>query len=377
MAIRKRHGVRGLAYQVYWNNPYTGSRESRTFHRLAEARKHDSLIRHQLEFETENFKPESFIREGAERTIEETVFLYLRDKRFPGNQTAKFLASIRLALEFDGHIPLKAFSTAVWDELVKRLKNTEKQRGGGLLSSAFIHGILSRLRTVIRWAHEREMLSELPRMKVPAPNYERTIPPTPEEAQRIFSAAPEHLKRVIVLGMLLGLRVGSSELLALKWSHVDLIQNLVIIDTSRKNPNAPWREAPIPAAAQDMFKEWAKTDAAIGIEYAISYKGKPVGSIKKAWAASLHRAGITRRIRPYDLRHAFASQLIANGCDVGTVAHLMGHSSPQMVFRHYQHISTLQKREAVNSLQFSPQKLPCAQSMCPTKKALTKPIVSA
>jgi len=36
MAIRKRHGREGLAYQVYWNNPYTGARESKTLHTLAD-----------------------------------------------------------------------------------------------------------------------------------------------------------------------------------------------------------------------------------------------------------------------------------------------------------------------------------------------------
>ncbi|MBE6441556.1 MAG: hypothetical protein E7022_04375 [Desulfovibrio desulfuricans] len=54
---------------------------------------------------------------------------------------------------------------------------------------------------------------------------------------------------------------------------------------------------------------------------------------------------------PFLLRHAFASQLIANGCDVGTVARLLGHSSPQMVYQHYQHVSTVQKRAAVATLE--------------------------
>nr|WP_242621228.1 tyrosine-type recombinase/integrase [Desulfovibrio legallii] len=35
--------------------------------------------------------------------------------------------------------------------------------------------------------------------------------------------------------------------------------------------------------------------------------------------------------RPYDLRHGFATEAIAADVDVGTVATLMGHSSPSMV----------------------------------------------
>ena len=59
---------------------------------------------------------------------------------------------------------------------------------------------------------------------------------------------------------------------------------------------------------------------------------------------------IDRKLRPTDLRHAFASNLLRNGKDIGTVAQLMGHSSPTMLLKHYQHVCTPQKREAIESL---------------------------
>ena len=148
MAIRKRRGASGLAYQVYWNNPYTGARESKTFHSLAEARKHDSLIKHQLQFETESFKPESLTWEGADRTVEDAVFLYLRDKRFPEKTAAKYLTALRLPLQQYGHVPLMDFTSPMWEELAKSLRRTERMRGVGLISAAFVHDILSKLRTV-------------------------------------------------------------------------------------------------------------------------------------------------------------------------------------------------------------------------------------
>ena len=94
MAIRKRRGASGLAYQVYWKNPYTGAQECKTFHTLAEARKHDSLIKHQLQFESDLFKPETLVREGADRTLEDAVFLYLQEKRFPDKAAAKYLGLV-------------------------------------------------------------------------------------------------------------------------------------------------------------------------------------------------------------------------------------------------------------------------------------------
>ncbi|MBQ7456176.1 MAG: tyrosine-type recombinase/integrase [Desulfovibrio sp.] len=80
------------------------------------------------------------------------------------------------------------------------------------------------------------------------------------------------------------------------------------------------------------------------------FKGKKVADISTGWHATLKRAGIERRIRPYDLRHAFGTELIAAGVDVGTVAKLMGHSNPVMLLTHYQYVMDRQKKEAIESL---------------------------
>lgn len=55
-------------------------------------------------------------------------------------------------------------------------------------------------------------------------------------------------------------------------------------------------------------------------------EGKPVKCIHGAWHRTLLRAGIQRRIRPYDLRHAFVTEAIAAGVDIGTVGKLVGHA---------------------------------------------------
>ncbi len=45
---------------------------------------------------------------------------------------------------------------------------------------------------------------------------------------------------------------------------------------------------------------------------------------------------------------------IATDVDVGTVAKLMGHRSPLMVLKHYQHVRDSQKRAAVEALPAPP-----------------------
>lgn len=69
----------------------------------------------------------------------------------------------------------------------------------------------------------------------------------------------------------------------------------------------------------------------------------------RAWRNTLRRAGIERRIRPYDLRHAFASRALDNDADLKCVAEIMGHANEKMIVRFYRHTSARQRRKAVNA----------------------------
>ena len=61
------------------------------------------------------------------------------------------------------------------------------------------------------------------------------------------------------------------------------------------------------------------------------------------------RAGITRRITVYGLRHAFATESIRAGGDIRSVAVVMDHSDPSMLLKVYQHILESQMRAAVEA----------------------------
>jgi integrase len=55
-------------------------------------------------------------------------------------------------------------------------------------------------------------------------------------------------------------------------------------------------------------------------------------------------------MRFHDLRHNFATQLVAGGVDLATVKDLLGHSSLLMVSR-YAHSAPESKRQAVSVLE--------------------------
>ncbi|MBQ7456664.1 MAG: site-specific integrase [Desulfovibrio sp.] len=174
--------------------------------------------------------------------------------------------------------------------------------------------------------------------------------PSQEELTAIYAAAPPHIQRVVVIGAYIGTQVDPCELFQLTWQDVDFSRGVLRIHGSKKNKNASSREVSIREALLLFFKQWHADDMVKGIEFLIHFRGRNGRSIGVAWHATLKRAGIERRIRPYDLRHAFGTELVAAGVDVGTVAKLMGHSSPMMLLTHYQYVMDKQKKEAIESL---------------------------
>ena len=59
---------------------------------------------------------------------------------------------------------------------------------------------------------------------------------------------------------------------------------------------------------------------------------------------------IARKARFHDLRHTFASKLMMNGADIGSVQKLLGHKDITMTMR-YSHLSNAHLRETVKKLE--------------------------
>ena len=346
MAIRERKG-RSSPWEVYWINPWTKKRESRSFADRHEAEKEDSLIKHRLRFDRESFKGDVYEQETQEDTVltlHDGYLLYLRERQFTRKAMNWQMDSMRYPLKKLGARPLASITR-------QHLEKLKEEMLAMPVKSVTTRGRLSVLRTVLRWCAGKNLMQPVAFPALPPAHYEKFIPPTPDELAAMMDVAAPHVVRVIVLGAQCGVRVGPSEMFRLTWDDVDFTRRVLRIHGAKKNLNAPWREVPIRESLVTLFEAWHREDAAIGVNYLVSYEGRRLSQrIDKAWRHALRRAGITRRIRPYDLRHAFATELIAAGVDVGTVAKLMGHSTPTMLLTHYQYVMDTQKRAAVEAL---------------------------
>ena len=347
MAIREQKG-RKSPFVVYWVNPFTGKRESKSCATLEDAKKHDAFIKYQLKYERDVFRRTELAETKSAPTFESVFYLYLKARNLEVHNLSRTLCAMRQLIERYGDEELASIDA----DSLEKIKGWLTTTGNKWSTIRRKIGIIS---AMLNWAYRNKHIDVLPLFpEMPQAQYARYVPPTQSEVALMYKAAPAHIKRVIILGYQFGMRVGSCEMLKLRWEDVDLVSGVIRVPNAKKGAPDPWRDVPIRNDLLPMFRIWLREDAEQGINFVVHYNGRQIGSIRTAWASMLKAAGITRHIRPYDLRHGFATEAIAADVDVGTVANLMGHRSPMMVLKHYQHVRDSQKKAAVESLPTPP-----------------------
>lgn len=92
------------------------------------------------------------------------------------------------------------------------------------------------------------------------------------------------------------------------------------------------------------------TDGSHDDGYVITWKGKPIKSLKTAFNSAKRRAGVGgRKIPIYSLRHAFVTALLHQGVDLRTVADISGHDVGTML-KHYAHSMDAGRKDAISKL---------------------------
>ena len=224
------------------------------------------------------------------------------------------------------------------------------QRGRGVMATTAHHRV--RLwRTVLTWAVETGRLpaSPLAGFRLHRPRARRIDPPTRAEAARMYKMAAPHIRRVIVLGMAAGPRIGPSELFRLAWADVELTAGYMRMPNAAKGAKEDSRIVPIRDDILPLVRAWKEEDEKRSCPWVIHWQGRQVRCIGHAWHQARKAAGITRRITPYSLRHAMPTEALEHGADVKAVAEVMGHADSTMLLRVYQHTRYRLKKKAANA----------------------------
>lgn len=156
----------------------------------------------------------------------------------------------------------------------------------------------------------------------------------PEEIEKLLSECADHLKPIVYLAMLTGMRKG--EILGLRWDEVDLSRGVIRLPGERTK-NGRSKVVPLARDALQVLRA-AHKNRSNGCLYVFPRSdGKPRGDVIKAFKGACRRAGI-RDFTFHDLRHCFASALAMRGVPLQAIGALLGHQSPTMTAR-YAHLS--------------------------------------
>ncbi len=345
MSIQFHQFRKKKQWVVTWKNPWTGKKHIRSFDDKALALAFDEAQADMAAKEKALLRKTRERKNGQSRiTVTELLETYFR-------LSLSNALTIKQTRYHAGHL-LAVFGHRQAGRLDRQdiLRFSEAQHLRGIAQST-INRRVSILRAALNWGVRNGILPENPLhdLRLPHARARRIAPPTPQEAQAILWAAAPHIQRVVILGLYAGPRIGPSELFRLEWRDVDLSYAMIRMPTAQKNRLEEGRDIPIRAAIIPLLRAWHERDMAVGIQYVISWGGRPVRSICRAWHTALTHAGISRRLRPYDLRHAFATYALAGSADIGSVARLMGHTDASMILKTYQHVQDTQKRAAVEA----------------------------
>lgn len=168
-----------------------------------------------------------------------------------------------------------------------------------------------------------------------------------DQARTLIEATPPNFQCLIATALLTGMRAG--ELAGLMLRDIDYDKHLIRVQRSarRKKLTTPktdssYRSIDIPPTLEKMLKEWSASPLRVQTTELVFSNSRggilDMGEVKRrVLDPALERAGLPR-MRFHDLRHTYASILIANGEPLKYIQAMMGHSSIQITADVYGHL---------------------------------------
>ena len=175
----------------------------------------------------------------------------------------------------------------------------------------------------------------------------------PVEVARIGKAFTDQQPRTVFWTLVItGLR--RSELQALRWHDVDLIENVIRVGDSKTDDGV--RSIAIPPALSEQLWQWRRVSNYRGDDERAFSNQKTGGVYREehfaeSFTEARHTAGITDYVRPFhDLRHTAITNDAASGASPIAVMSKAGHASMGTTKR-YLHLAGVVFREEAAALE--------------------------
>lgn len=156
-----------------------------------------------------------------------------------------------------------------------------------------------------------------------------------DEIQQMFNVC-ENKKHKVILGLLYSAGLRVSELINLKWTHIDRSRMVINILAAKGKKDRQVMLAPqlIPLL-EDYYREYRPNTYVLNGQFEPQYSERSVGQVVKQLA---FKAGIKKDVWTHLIRHCSFTHMVEAGTDINLIQRLAGHNSPKTTAI-YTHIS--------------------------------------
>lgn len=194
------------------------------------------------------------------------------------------------------------------------------------------------VKRVFNWAWKKGLITRNPFAEVTRPTGPRGVPMPEKDFRAIAAAAEPELRRLLWFLRWTGARPG--ELADMTWGCIDLAAGTITLiqhKTARSRKDRQPRVIYLPAKAIRLLAWICKGRRSNFVFVNRYWKKWRRGNLSLRIYRIRRRLGIPHTSKLYGVRHAWASQLAANGVELKMLATLLGHTSARMA-EHYIHL---------------------------------------
>lgn len=305
-------------------------------------------------------------------TIDEAFGRFFEEKAQFEARPDSILSRLRILKE-----TLKKFGVNYLHEIDEPIINKFKSDQRDRLSNGSINRYLSLISVILNMAQD-EWKVKTHRMKISKFKLKEKAENIKylkdwDVAQRIIDQASKHLKPIIYTALYTGLRQGN--ILRLKWSEVDLENNLITVKVKdRTKDGGKILSLPIIPALKEILDQQPRIN-----DYVFNFRGRPIKSIARTWHSIFYKFIPADKTTPQDviehrrigndlkaykrvlkdpslpyvnfhtLRHTAATWILKKTNNLRITQQILGHSDIHTTMK-YAHVLDDEKRKALNSV---------------------------
>lgn len=223
----------------------------------------------------------------------------------------------------------------VTDELVAEYifhrRSSFKELRGREISTGTLRSEINYLNCALNYGYKRGLIQRPIFLTKPSSPVPRDRWLTEDEIALLFAEAQSTPHIYLAIALMLGTAGRVTAVLQLTWDRVDLENRAIDLRIDPAQPAKGRARVPMNDGLFELLSKWKNLSECNTV---VSYRDKPIKSIKKSFGRIARAAGL-KGVSPHVLRHTAAVHMVAQGCDMERVSQYLGHSNVSVTRRVY------------------------------------------